>query len=173
MPLSSRSSRQPRRASMPAAAPPPRPRSLENFGSPLNRRPPGAGNPAWSDQMRWIAEASVTVASKGSRLDHAICDRRRGTRHQNSHGQSQSVRTPDARSQGDRSPSVGSLDGKSHRGTCSSNIGQIRRKLRQAIPSPMSYPNPSPMNYTGHTRGNTLKNNKGSLASEPGCPPIR
>ena len=172
MPLSSRSSRQPRRASMPAAALPSRPRPLANFGLRLNRRPPGAGNPAWSDQMRWIAEASVTVASKGSRLDHAICDRRRGTRHQNSRGQSRSVRTPDARSQGDQSRSVGSLDGKSHRGTRSSNIGQIRRKLRQAIPSPMSYPNPSPMNYTGHTRGNTLENNKDSLASERGCLPI-
>ena len=141
-------------------------------GSRLNRPPPGGGNPAWSDQMRSIAEAPVTVASKGSRLDHAICDRRRGTRHQNSHGQSQSVRTPDARSQGDQSRRGGSLDGKSHRGTRSSNIGQIRRKLRQAIPSPMGYPNPSPMNYTGHTRGNTLENNKDSLASERGCLPI-
>ena len=30
----------------------------------------------------------------------------------------------------------------------------------------------SPMNYTGHTRGNTLENNKDSLASERGCLPI-
>ena len=170
MPLSSRSSRQPRRASMPAAALPSRPRSLANFGLRLNRRPPDDGNPAWSDQMRSIAEASVTVASKGSRLDHAICDRRRGTRHQNSPVQSRSARTPDARSQGDQSRSVGSLDGKSHRGTRSSNIGQIRRKLRQAIPSPMGYP--SPMNYTGHPRSNTLENNKDSFASERRCLPV-
>ena len=132
----------------------------------------GGGNPAWSDQMRSIAEASVTVASKRSRLDHTICDRRRGTRHLNSHGQSRNVRTPDARSHGEQSRSVGSSDGKSHRGTRSSNIGQIRRKLRQAIPSPMGYPNPSPMNYTGHIRRNTLDNNKDSLASERGCLPI-
>src|SRR6516165_5243749 len=87
---------------MPAAVLQSRPRSLANFGLRLNRRPSGGGNPAWSDQMRSIAEASVTVASKGNRLDHAICDRRRATRHQNSHGQSRSVRTPDARSQGDQ-----------------------------------------------------------------------
>jgi len=171
MPRSSRSSRQPRRASMPAAALPWRLRSLTNFGLRLNRRPPGGGNPAWSDQMRSITEASVAVASKGSRLDHAICDHRHGTRHQNSHGQSRSVRTPNARSQGDQSRRVGSLDGKSHRGTRSSNIGQIRRKPRQAIPSPMGYPNPSPLNDTGHTRNNTPENNKDSLASERGCLP--
>src|SRR5882672_7714800 len=108
----------------------------------------------------------LTVAPKGSRLDYAICDRRRGNRHQNSHAQSRSVRTPDGRSQGDQSRSVGSLDGKSRRGTRSSSIGQIRRKLQQAIPSPMGYPNPSPMDNPGHTRGNTLENNKDSLASE-------
>src|SRR6516162_3079269 len=95
-------------------------------------------------------------------------------RHQNSHAQSRSVRTPDERSQGDQSRSVGSLDGKSRGGTRSSSIGQIRRKLRQAIPSPMGYPNPSPLGYpnpspmhnTGHTRSNTLENNKDSLVSE-------
>src|SRR5215469_15094671 len=64
--------------------------------------------------------------------------------------------------------SVGSLDGKSHCGTCSSSIRQIRRKLRQAIPSSMGYPNPSPMDNTSHTRRNTLENNKDSLASERG-----
>ena len=86
-------------------------------------------------------------------IDHAICDRRRGNLHQNSHGQSRGV---------------GSLDGKSRRGTRSSSIRQIRRKLRQAIPSPMGYPSPSSMDHTGHTRGNTLENNKDSLASERG-----
>src|SRR5271170_4671690 len=104
----------------------------------------------------------LTVAPKGSRLDHSICDRRRGNRHQNSHAQSRSVRTPDGRSQADQSRSVGSLDGKSCLGTRSSNIRQIRRKLRQAIP------NPSPMDNTLHTRGNTLENNQDSLASERG-----
>src|SRR6266853_1034956 len=80
--------------------------------------------------------------------------------------------TPDGRSQGDQSRSVGSLDGKSRRGTRSSSIGQIRRKLRQAIPSPMGYPNPSPMHNTGHTRSNTLEHDKDSLVSERGCLPI-
>jgi hypothetical protein len=61
---------------------------------------------------------------------------------------------------------------KSRRGIRSSSIRQIQRKLRQAIPSPMGYPNPSPMNNTGHTRSNTLENNKDSLASEQGCLPI-
>ena len=107
------------------------------------------------------------------RLDHAICDRRPGNRHQNSHAQSQSVRTPDGRGQGDQSRSVGSLDGRSRRGNRSSSIRQIRWKLRQAIPSPMGYPNPSSMDHTGHTRGNTLENNKDSLASEPESLPIR
>jgi len=111
-------------------------------------------------------------ASSGAR-------RRRGSprpcrdrnRHQNSHAQSRSVRTPDGRSQGDQSRSVGRLDGKSRGGTRSSSIGQIRRKLRQAIPSPMGYPNPSPMHNTGHTRSNTLENNKDSLVAERGVPP--
>jgi Cys/Met metabolism PLP-dependent enzyme len=93
-------------------------------------------------------------------------------RHQNSHAQRRSVRTPDGRSQGDQSRSVGSLDGRSRGGTRSSSIGQIRRKLRQAIPSPIGYPNPSPMHNTGHTRSNTLENNKDSLVSERGCLPI-
>src|SRR6266481_5237706 len=108
-------------------------------------------------------------ASSGAR-------RRRGSprpcrdrnRHQNSHAQSRSVRPLDGTSQGDQCRSVGSLDGKNRRGTRSSSIRQIRRKLRQAIPSPMGYPNPSPMDNTGHTRGNTLENNKDSLASERG-----
>src|SRR5215472_7019646 len=82
-------------------------------------------------------------------------------RHQNSHAQSRSVRTPD-----DQSRSVGSLGGKSRGGTRSSSIGQIRRKLRQATPSPMGYSNPSPMHNTGHTRSNTLENNKDSLVLE-------
>jgi hypothetical protein len=114
----------------------------------------------------------LTAAPKGSWLDHAICDRGRGNRHQNSHAQSRSVRTPDGRSEGDQSRSVGSLGGKSRRGTRSSGIRQIRRKLRQAIPSPMGYPNPSPMDNTDRTRGNTLENNKDSLASERGWLPI-
>jgi hypothetical protein len=73
---------------------------------------------------------------------------------------------------GDQSRSVGSLDGNSRRGTGSSSIRQIRRKLREAIPSPMGYPDPSPLDNTGHTRGNTLENNQDSLASERGWLPI-
>jgi hypothetical protein len=114
----------------------------------------------------------LTVAPKGSRLDYAICDRRRGNRHQNSHAQRRSVRTPDARSQGDQSRSVGSLDGKSRRGTRSSGIRQIRRKLRQAIPSPMDNTGHTPGNTLENNRGNTLENDKHSLASERGWLPI-
>jgi hypothetical protein len=39
-------------------------------------------------------------------------------------------------------------------------------------PAPLGYPNPSPMHNTGHTRSNTLENNKDSLVSERGCLPI-
>jgi len=108
--------------------------------------------------------SSINILSRRSprgtgHIDHAICACRRGNRHQNSHGQSRSVRTLDGTSQGDQCRSVGSLDGKSRRGNRSSSIRQIRRQLRQAIPSPMGYPNPSPMNNPGHIPGNTLENN--------------
>src|SRR5262249_13194046 len=93
-------------------------------------------------------------------------------RHQNSHAQSRSVRTPDGRSQGDQSRSVGSLDGKSRGGSRSSSIGQIRRKLRQAIPSPMGSPNPSPMQNRVHPGSNPREKNKDGFVSEGGCPPI-
>src|SRR5262249_58802436 len=108
---------------------------------------------------------------RGPRRRETLSVSRNETRHQNSHAQSRSVRTPDGRSPGDQSRSVGSPDGKSRGGTRSSSIGQIRRKLRQAIPSPMGYPNPSPMHNSGHTRSNTLENNKDSLVSERGCLP--
>src|SRR5215472_6455256 len=75
-------------------------------------------------------------------------------RHQNSNAQSRSVRTPD-----DQSRSVGSLDGKSRGGHRSSSIGQTLPKLRHDINSPTSYPNPSTMHNTRHTRSNNLENN--------------
>src|ERR1700746_2332849 len=73
-------------------------------------------------------------ASSGARRRGSPRPCRDRNRHQNSHAQSRSVRTPDGRSQGDQRRSVGSPGGKSRGGTRSSSIGQIRRKLRQAIP---------------------------------------
>src|SRR5262252_9850366 len=139
--------------------------------------PPGYFSRARSSET----EPAMITSSPGFQLT-GLATRRRGNprpcrdrnRHQNSHAQSRSVRTPDGRTQGDQSRSVGSLDGKSRGETRSSSIGQIRRKLRQAIPSPMGYPNPSPLGYpnpspmhnTGHTQSNTLENNRDSLVSE-------
>src|SRR5215472_10341823 len=147
----------------------------------MRRKGSGAFQPSgyFSRARSSETEPAMITSSPGFQLT-GLATRRRGNprpcrdrnRHQNSHAQSRSVRTPDGRSQGDQSRSVGSLDGKSRGGTRSSSIGQIRRKLRQAIPSPMGYPNPSPMHNSGHSRNNTLENNKESLVSERGCLPI-